>query len=206
MAGSSSEHWAGVYRDKPVEHVSWFQETAGASLAALARAGAPNTASLIDVGGGASPLVDDLLALGWTDLTVMDISAEALTTAQLRLGERASQVAWIVGDVTAWRPERGYDVWHDRAVFHFIGAPEARTAYKAAALAALATDGVLIVATFSPDGPVQCSGLPVVRYGAGDLEREFGPEFVLIDATTEDHRTPNGRVQPFTWATFRRQR
>ncbi len=206
MVGSSSRHWSGVYRVKPIEEVSWFEQTATASLAALTRAGLPRTASLIDVGAGASPLVDDLLALGWADLTVMDLSAEALATARGRLGERASRVTWVVGDVTRWRPEGAYDVWHDRAVFHFMATPQARAAYKAAALAALSPHGVLIVATFSPDGPVQCSGLPVVRYGVGDLEREFAPEFVLIDATTEDHRTPNGTVQPFTWATFRRQR
>jgi hypothetical protein len=206
MVPSSSKHWADVYRGKSVDQVSWFQPTAAASLEALARAGASNTASLIDIGGGASTLVDDLQDLGWTDLSVMNLSAEALDVAKARLGDRAARVTWTVGDVTTWRPRRTYDVWHDRAVFHFLEVVEARSAYKAAAQSALSHEGVLIIATFAPDGPTQCSGLPVVRYGVAELQQEFGPQFVLIDSAEEDHRTPAGTVQPFTWATFRRQR
>lgn len=157
------------------------------------------------MGGGASRFVGDLLALGWTDLSVMDISADAVAAAKTGLGGRARDVAWSVGDVTTWRPDRQYAVWHDRAVFHFLVTAEDRAAYLACVRSALSPGGVLIVATFAPNGPERCSGLPVVRYGVSDLERAFGPTFVLIDSFQEEHLTPTGVVQPFTWAIFRHQ-
>lgn len=205
MAGGNSDHWNDVYRCTPAENVSWFEPTPGASLDALRRGHATHAMSLIDVGGGASTLADHLLDRGWRDLTVLDISPDALEISKLRLGGRADMVEWQVADIAGWTPPRRYDIWHDRAVFHFLIEPESRAAYKHALQEALKSGGLAIIATFAAEGPEQCSGLLVRRYNAEGLGAELGESFDLIAHWTDVHQTPAGKEQPFTWAIFRNQ-
>jgi len=203
MQTNREAHWTGVYQTKDSTSVSWYQQEPEPSLRALDRFGIQPTASLVDVGGGASNLVDRLLQRGWTDLTVLDIAAPALEVAKARLGPLAGSVSWIVADITDWRPARRYDVWHDRAVFHFLIEAEQREAYRRALSAGLAADGLLIMATFAPDGPERCSGLPVQRYDGAALARELGPSFTLAGEWREQHLTPSGASQSFNWCAFR---
>jgi 2-polyprenyl-3-methyl-5-hydroxy-6-metoxy-1,4-benzoquinol methylase len=200
----SQDHWSAVYRAKAPDAVSWYQLTPEPSLRALDRFQVPNTASLIDVGGGASNLVDRLVKRGWADLTVLDIAAPALEVAKARLGSSAAQVRWEVADITEWLPSRTYDVWHDRAVFHFLTSLPQREAYRRALNAGVATGGLVIIATFAPDGPERCSGLPVQRYDTAGLAKEIGDTFRLVDDWREEHLTPQGGRQRFNWGIFRR--
>nr|WP_296762909.1 class I SAM-dependent methyltransferase [Sediminimonas sp.] len=158
----------------------------------------------MDVGGGASRLVDVLVSRGWDDLTVLDISEPALAHAKARLGNRADRVRWIVADLTEWHPDRAYDVWHDRAVFQFLTEPDQRTAYLGALNQALRPGGLAILATFAPDGPEKCSGLPVRRYDAAGLSAQLGAEFRLLRTFREVHQTPGGVAQPFAWCVLER--
>jgi 2-polyprenyl-3-methyl-5-hydroxy-6-metoxy-1,4-benzoquinol methylase len=203
MNGEREHHWHDVYTAKQPEDVSWYQATPAPSLAALDRFAGRPSQSLIDIGGGASTLVDALLARGWRDLTVLDIAAPALAAAQARLGEQAAAVAWEVADITAWQPARRYDIWHDRAVFHFLTAPDQRDAYIRALGAGLAQGGLAIIATFALDGPEKCSGLPVERYDAEKLAQTLGPGFHPEANWREEHKTPWGASQAFTWCVFR---
>ena len=205
MNTDGEAHWEEVYRQKGSDEVSWFQSEPRPSLAALDRFGVHPTDTLIDVGGGASSLVDHLLDRGWNDLTVLDLVQSALDTARSRLGDRSEQVSWIRADVTQWSPPRAYDVWHDRAVFHFLTEPTQREAYKGALTKGLALGGLLIMATFAPDGPEKCSGLPVVRYDAKSLQAELGGSFELLDDWREEHVTPRGDRQVFVWCAFRKR-
>jgi SAM-dependent methyltransferase len=158
------DHWERVYRTRPADAVSWFQKHADQSLRLIRDTGVPASASIIDVGGGASTLVDDLLACGYANVTVLDLSRAALIAAQARLGPLAGRVRWLEADITTIElPVHAYDVWHDRAVFHFLTSPEQRAAYVGAVIRAVKPGGHVIVATFAADGPTQCSGLPVVR-------------------------------------------
>ena len=198
------EHWNTVYRTKAPDRVSWFQPKPEPSLRTLDELRVPTTASLIDVGGGASSLVDHLLDRGWTDLTVLDIAEPALTAAQARLGPAADRVRWEVADVTQWRPSRVYDVWHDRAVFHFLTDPTGREAYRGALGSSVAPGGLVLIATFALDGPERCSGLPVQRYDAAALSRELGAGFSLLRDWREAHTMPGGGQQNFNWCVFHR--
>jgi hypothetical protein len=204
MTATLQEHWNQVYRTKAPDSVSWYQPTPEPSLRALAELRVPATAALVDVGGGASSLVDRLLGRGWSDLTVLDIAASALDVAKARLGPMADRARWEVADVTAWQPGRVYDIWHDRAVFHFLTEPGQRAAYRRALDAGTGPGTFLIVATFAPDGPAQCSGLPVRRYDAAALAKELGPAFTLQHDWREQHTTPAGSRQAFQWCVFRR--
>lgn len=202
----SKEHWERVYATKPVDGVSWFQEHAEQSLRLIQDTGVPLTASVIDVGGGASTLVDDLLLSGYSSLAVLDLSAAALAAAQKRLGASSDAVSWIEADVTrAALPVQAYDVWHDRAVFHFLTSANDRHAYVETVLRAVKPGGHVIVATFAEDGPTQCSGLPVMRYAATDLHAEFGAPFALLRHEKEEHRTPTGAVQKFIYCYCRKR-
>lgn len=198
------DHWSKVYQDKAPDTVSWYQEAPEPSLHALERFGASPSSSLIDVGGGASNLIDALLAQGWRDLTVLDIAASALDAAKIRLGKLADKVQWEVADITDWQPHRQYDVWHDRAVFHFLTEPDEREAYRRSLHAALAPAGLVLMATFALDGPVKCSGLPVQRYDTESLAEEMSDHLLLAEAWREEHVTPWGAVQSFNWCAFRR--
>lgn len=204
MQSDRRDHWTRVYEDKAPSDVSWYQAEPEPSLRALDRFGARPGSALIDIGGGASNLVDALLKRGWQDLTVLDIAPTALDAARDRLGPAAEQVTWQVADITAWQPSRQYDVWHDRAVFHFLTEPEQREAYRRALSSGLAPDGLVIIATFALDGPERCSGLPVQRYDAAMLSAAFGDGFRLVEGWREDHVTPWGSSQAFTWCAFRR--
>lgn len=193
-------HWDEVYATKPAQAVSWYQPHAALSLELIRRTGAGRDAAIIDVGGGASTLVDDLLADGYRDLTVLDLSAAALDVARRRLGRTAGAVRWLDGDVTAAAlPARRFDVWHDRAVFHFLTEAAQRRAYVEQVMRAVKPGGHVIVATFAPDGPLQCSGLPVMRYSADSLHDEFGTAFELVEHRDESHLTPAGKVQHFIY-------
>jgi 2-polyprenyl-3-methyl-5-hydroxy-6-metoxy-1,4-benzoquinol methylase len=193
-------HWEKVYAAKPATSVSWYQEHAECSLALLNNTGITKSAAIIDVGGGASTLVDDLLAEGYSDVTVLDLSASALSAAKKRLGALAVKVQWLEADVTeADLPSHRYDVWHDRAVFHFLTEPQQRQAYVEKVFHSVKPGGHVIVATFAEDGPTQCSGLPVMRYSADELHAQFGESFTLVKHVIEAHHTPSGGVQHFVY-------
>ncbi len=199
------QHWENVYETKATDAVSWFQEHAELSLDLIRSTGAGKDAGIIDVGGGASTLVDDLVAEGYSDLTVLDLSAAALKAARRRLGEKENRVRWIVADITTVDlPPRRYDIWHDRAVFHFLTTPEQREAYVRTVFRSVKPGGHVIVATFAEDGPLQCSGLPVMRYRADELHDEFGEAFTLLKHTKESHQTPAGKLQQFVYCYCRR--
>lgn len=198
-------HWERVYTIKAPDSVSWFQEHAEHSLRIIRNTGLDNKATIIDVGGGASTLVDDLLAEGYTNLTVLDLSAVALAVAKQRLEKHTDFVHWIEGDIT--RVELSlhqFDIWHDRAVFHFLTAPADRQAYVEQVMRAVRPGGHVIVATFAEDGPEKCSGLPVMRYRPESLHAEFGDAFLLIEHEKETHHTPFGTVQQFVYCYCRK--
>jgi SAM-dependent methyltransferase len=203
---SRQNHWEGVYTTKDENQVSWFQETPAPSLELIELVGAMRNSAVIDIGGGASRLADCLVSRGYEDVTVLDLSAAALASAQSRMAARAKQVTWIAADVTAWEPSRSYDVWHDRAAFHFLDQANDQTAYVAGLRRALRPGGHAIIGTFAPDGPERCSGLIVSRYDAGSLAAKLGRGFELIDARRHEHITPWGAVQNFQFSTFRRER
>lgn len=204
MIATRQEHWTRVYQEKSASAVSWYQAEPEPSLRALDRFGAQPSSPFIDIGGGASNLVDALLLRGWKDITILDIAAPALAAAKERLGPQARKVHWEVADITRWRPSRRYAIWHDRAVFHFLVNPEERAAYRRALLDGLAPGGLLIMATFALDGPETCSGLPVQRYDEASLASEIGDAFTLLDGWREAHVTPWGSGQSFNWCVFRR--
>ncbi|AGA33408.1 Methyltransferase type 12 [Thioalkalivibrio nitratireducens DSM 14787] len=200
----SKEHWEKVYASKSETEVSWFQEHARLSLQILRDAGVPRDAAIIDVGAGASHFVDDCLREGYRDLTVLDVSKAALAAARARLGKRASDVHWLEANVLdADLPAHAYDVWHDRAVFHFLTDSSGRQAYVRQVLRAVKPGGLVIVATFAKDGPTLCSGLPVMRYSPSALHAEFGAAFTLLGHHREAHQTPAGKEQPFVYCLCR---
>ena len=203
-AASRQGHWQSVYTSKGEHEVSWFQESPEPSLALIKQAGAARDSAIIDIGGGASRLVDTLVGLDYADITVLDLSAAALAAAQARLGRDAEKVRWIVADVTAWEPPRIYDLWHDRAAFHFLVEESERQAYVARLTKALKPGGHAIIATFAPDGPERCSGLPVMRYDAASLSEILGSAFVMLNTQRHEHATPWGTRQQFQFSTFRR--
>src|SRR6202158_52352 len=202
---SRQNHWEKVYTTKGESEVSWFQETPAPSLELIELVGAIQNSAIIDIGGGASRLVDNLVSRGYEDLTVLDLSGAALASARSRIGDKANRVTWITADVTAWEPSRTYDVWHDRAAFHFLTEPNDQAAYVARLRRALRLGGHAIIATFAPDGPERCSGLMVSRYDANALAATLGEGFGLIDTLRHDHTTPWGAVQKFQFSTFRRE-
>lgn len=198
------QHWNNVYATKAANTVSWFQPRAEMSMLLIAESGALDDSAIIDIGGGSSVLVDQLLDAGFSDVTVLDIAERALIGSKERLGPRAANVHWIVSDVLEWSPARSYEVWHDRAVFHFLTDERERAIYRETLLKALQPQGMVIIGTFAEDGPERCSGLPVKRWAAAPLAFELGPEFRLIESLRENHRTPGAAVQAFTWARFER--
>lgn len=198
-------HWERIYTTKQPTEVSWYQEHSALSVKMIREAGAQLSASIIDVGGGASILVDDLLDAGYRDITVLDLSTAALAAAKTRLGARGANVTWLHADILkAELPRHAYDVWHDRAVFHFLTAQEDRHAYVRAVLHAVRPGGIVIVATFADDGPTQCSGLPVMRYDAAGLHAQFGEPFELLAHEREAHHTPSGSDQKFVYCLCRK--
>lgn len=204
MDGQRKEHWEGVYGSRPAEEMSWFQAKAATSLRLIRETGMGLHASVIDVGGGASILVDDLQAAGYDDLTVLDLSGAALEAAKHRLGSgNSGAIRWIEADITeVGLAADAYDIWHDRAVFHFLTSQTDRRRYVETMRRAIRPGGWAIVATFAEEGPERCSGLPVVRYSPESLAAELGAPFVLRCAEHEAHTTPAGAVQQFLYAVF----
>ncbi|WP_027521653.1 trans-aconitate 2-methyltransferase [Bradyrhizobium sp. Ec3.3] len=201
-----STHWEKVYATKGENEVSWFQESPAISLQMIHAANPGRDAAIIDIGGGASRLVDALLREGYRSIAVLDLSAHALDTAKARIGPAAAHVDWIVADVTTWRPSRTYEIWHDRAAFHFLTEPSDREAYIDRLRSAVREGGHLIIGTFALDGPEKCSGLPVQRYDGNSLATELGPDFELLETRHDIHRTPWDSTQAFQFSRFRRLR
>jgi 2-polyprenyl-3-methyl-5-hydroxy-6-metoxy-1,4-benzoquinol methylase len=205
MTGPDSEkHWQSVYQSRATDAVSWYQKRPSTSLDLIAASGIARDAAIIDVGGGASVLVDHLLEGGFGDVTVLDVAPAALDAAKDRLGPNAVKVTWVATDIRTWNPDRIYTLWHDRAVFHFLTDRAARESYVATLKRALAPGGHVIIATFFLEGPEKCSGLPVVRYDAVSLSAELGEDFELMEERFEEHVTPSDVTQAFLWCRFRR--
>jgi SAM-dependent methyltransferase len=196
-------HWENVWSSKAPDAVSWYQRDVGSSVRRLDATGLVGPATVLDVGGGASSFVDALLDRGFAP-SVLDVSAAALEAAKKRLGERASKVEWLVADIADWTPHRTWDLWHDRAVYHFLVESDARAAYREALSRALSKGAHAILATFALDGPEKCSGLPVRRASAEILAADFDGVLELVESAREAHVTPWGSEQSFTWTRWRR--
>lgn len=193
-------HWEKVYQTKEADQVSWFREHLDNSLQMILQTNVGKEAAIIDVGGGSSTLVDDLLKHGFADVSVLDISAQALAKSRYRLGNKAELVEWIEADITEISlPENHYDVWHDRAVFHFLTETEDRRKYVELVKKALKVGGHIIVASFGLNGPKKCSGLDVVQYSPDSMHNEFGKSFELVNSLKETHQTPFQTTQEFIY-------
>ena len=203
----AKSHWEKVYAHKPSEAVSWYRPHLEKSLELIERIAPVRCTPILDVGGGESTLVDDHLARGYQNVSVLDVSSTAIDVTRKRLGPKAHAVQWIVGDITAAKlPEKAYDVWHDRAVFHFLTSPGQRAAYVRAVARVVRSGGYVLVSTFGPKGPEKCSGLAVLRYDADTLHAEFGLDFRLLESSEELHTTPWGTTQQFLYCLCRLQR
>lgn len=198
-------HWQSTYAERSPEKVSWFEPRPQRSLELIQAANVGHDASILDVGGGASSLATHLLSAGYTDLTVTDISPAALEHARAELGSAATQVRWIEADIRTHQFDRSYALWHDRAVFHFMVSPADRESYLAVLRRTLPPGGNLVIATFGPQGPTQCSGLPVQRYSAEALQQVLGAGYELVSSSLATHETPSGASQQFLYAHLRRR-
>ena len=198
-------HWEGVYATKAENEVSWFQQDPAISIEMIKQTMATRDSAIIDIGGGASRLVDALLNDGYRAISVLDLSAAALELAKRRIGPASTQVEWIVADVTTWKPARQYGVWHDRAAFHFLNDLDDRQAYLTCLRSATAPGAQVIIGTFALDGPEKCSGLPVQRYDSSSLADELGSSFELAETRSENHKTPWNSSQAFQFSRFRRR-
>jgi trans-aconitate methyltransferase len=202
-SSTTRDHWDHIFVARPESDRSWSQDAPTPSLDRIAAVTTDLAAPIVDVGGGASRLVDHLVSNGHTDVTVLDISSTALHEAATRLGH-APGVQWVASDLLEWQPAREYAVWHDRAVFHFLTDPDHQRRYAELARRAVAPGGQVVLATFAPDGPTACSGLPVQQWSADGLAAHFADGFTLVEHAVLVHRTPGGADQPFTWVTLRR--
>ena len=205
MSFDKKGHWEKVYANKQSTEVSWYQSEPEVSLKLIASTNIGHTNKIIDVGGGASILIDSLLDQGFEDLTVLDISSKALACAKKRLGKRAEKVKWIEADVTTFETTENYDLWHDRAVFHFLTNQSDRFKYVQKMSQLLNSGGHVIISTFAIDGPTQCSGLDIVQYSAEKIKMEFGKDFEYVKSVNEKHLTPGGREQKFVYFYFRKR-
>ena len=199
------DHWQQVYAARNEEDLSWFEPVPGISLDLLLTPSLQKDAEILDVGGGASHLVDALLDRGFIHVSVLDIAASALEKSQSRLAEKASSVRWILSDITQWQPEKKYNAWHDRAVFHFLSTEQDRRSYRAAMEKAVVPGGIVVIGTFALDGPERCSGLPVQRYSPESLSAELGDAFRWTATRRMEHTTPAGKVQRFQFSRFIRE-
>jgi trans-aconitate methyltransferase len=198
------DHWNEVYTKKSEDELSWHQNDPSVSLDLMKMADLTTTSTIIDIGAGTSRLLERLVDLGLNDLSALDLSESALSAAQVRLGERSRSVKWIVADITRWEPPQTYDIWHDRAVFHFLVNSEDQIAYIQRLSQSVALGGHAIIATFASDGPAKCSGLPVVRYSPASLADTLGADFSLLSQQSYLHHTPWGSEQPFQYSLFRK--
>jgi len=204
MAENRKAHWDQVYSKKSPEELTWFQTRPEVSLALIGRTGLAREARIIDVGGGTSRLTAFLLETGYRDLSILDVSDRALELARGSLGSRGSEVEWYGEDLTEFEPPHRWDLWHDRAVFHFLTEESDRDAYRRVLAGAVEPGGHVLIATFSPEGPERCSGLEVVRYNPQSLQAELGPEYELRGSMAETHRTPTGGTQAFVYSWFQK--
>lgn len=202
---TKKSHWENIYQNKSLEEVSWYQPTPETSLSFFEEHSVPKDAKIIDIGGGDSFLVDHLLKKGYTDITVLDISSKAIERAKERLGEKATAVTWIVADAANFKPDHQYDVWHDRAAFHFLTNPDEIANYIKTAAHAINPGGILIMGTFSEEGPTKCSGIEIKQYSAASLEACFTSGFNKVKSFYTDHTTPSGSVQNFVFCSFKRK-
>jgi 2-polyprenyl-3-methyl-5-hydroxy-6-metoxy-1,4-benzoquinol methylase len=200
---SRKAHWENVYSTKGENEVSWLQESPAPSLELIELAKPASDAAIVDIGGGASRLVDQLVARGFENVTVLDLSDAALAAAKVRLGDKAAQVQWVAADVTTWVSTRLFDIWHDRGAFHFLTDPADRAAYVACLDKAIKPGGSVIFGTFAPDGPEKCSGLPINRYDAASLGEVLGRRFELVHTRRHEHATPWAAIQRFQFSVFR---
>ena len=205
MEDAKQHHWDKVYETKAENELSWFQAYPHLSVELIEQCNFPRNASIIDIGGGDSHLVDALLSLGYSNITVLDISAAGINRAKARLGEKAAQVTWIVSAITEFKPVVQYDLWHDRAAFHFLTTDELIDKYVSIAGEAVKKDGYLILSTFSEKGPTKCSGLEIKQYSEAAMTARFATAFEKINCMYEDHTTPMDRTQSFIFCTFRRK-
>ena len=203
MSSGTAEHWDRAFAGVADDEHSWYQPEPATSLRLLLDVDS-SKGSVLDVGAGTSRLADALLDAGWSAVTVLDISAEALREVRTRLQDRAGKVEFVVADVVHWEPEGHFDAWHDRAVFHFLIDEDQRRRYVGTAARVVRPGGVLVIGTFAEDGPSRCSGLPTARYDADSLAALFAPHFHPVHSEREQHTTPAGRIQPFTWVVLRR--
>ncbi len=204
MSGTRQEHWDKVFATKLEEAVSWFQAVPETSLRLIRACGLPKEAVILDVGAGSSRLADTLLAEGYSNIALLDVAAAALERTRARLGGKGRSVRFIVADIAAWRPDVAVDLWHDRAVLHFLTEPRDRAAYADALRQAVKPGGYVLISGFAPTGPEQCSGLPILRVDPGAIATLLGPGFDLLDAFEEDHQTPSGSQQRFVFTRFQR--
>jgi ubiquinone/menaquinone biosynthesis C-methylase UbiE len=198
------KHWETIYQTKELKDVSWFQPTPETSLSFLKQFNIPTTAKIIDIGGGDSFLVDNLLDLGYQDITVLDISAIAINKAKQRLGDRADKVKWIVADAATFRPTEKYDFWHDRAAFHFLTQEQEIESYLDTVQKSIQPTGVLIIGTFSEQGPKKCSGIEIKQYSETTMTDRLTKFFEKIRCITVDHKTPSDKIQNFIFCSFRK--
>ncbi len=197
-------HWDEVYRSKATRELTWYQPKPETSLRLIESAGLDTDARVLDVGGGTSTLVDCLLDTGYDNLGVLDVSPVVLQRTRRRLGARAGSIEWLLADVTHFEPSHSWDLWHDRAVLHFLTDPEDMLGYRRSMLAALAEDGHAVISTFGPEGPTKCSGLDVRRHDVGSLSEALGPTMQLVESVLEEHVTPKDATQQFLYCRFRR--
>ena len=205
MTEERKNHWEGVYSDKNSTEVSWYQEVPDKSLALVVSTGTSQKDAILDVGGGASTLVDHLLDAGYVDITVLDLASKAFDQSRQRLGERASAPSWVVSDITRFEPQRKYQLWHDRAVLHFLTDPADRRRYMSVLELALDPGGHVVIAAFGPEGPLKCSGLEIRRYTIEMLAELLGPEFELQSHELDNHQTPMGATQQFLYSCWTRR-
>lgn len=198
------EHWENIYQTKELTEVSWYQPTPTTSLDFFSKFNVPKIAKIIDVGGGDSFLVDHLLELGYQDITVFDISAAAIERAKQRLGTRASEVKWIIEDASNFSPTEQYDFWHDRAAFHFLTNEQEISSYIETAHRNITPNGILVIGTFSEQGPTKCSGIDIKQYSEATMTERFKNHFHRIDSIKTDHLTPSGSIQNFVFCSFRK--
>jgi len=205
MTEERKSHWEGIYGDKNSTEVSWYQEVPDKSLALVVSTGTSQEDAILDVGGGASTLVDHLLDAGYGDITVLDLASRAFDQSRRRLGERASAASWVVSDITRFKPQRKYRLWHDRAVLHFLTDPADRRRYMSVLQQALDPGGHVVIAAFGPEGPLKCSGLEIRRYTIEMLAELLGPEFELQSHELDNHQTPMGATQQFLYSCWTRR-
>lgn len=204
MNGSTKGHWDNIYSTKAPHEVSWTQDNPATSLAFIHSFNLSRKASIIDVGGGESRLVDRLLDEGFEDITVLDISEQAITHTRQRLGKSADKVSWVISDILEFETDKKFDVWHDRATFHFLTTTSEIEKYVKIAAGHIKPQGYLVMATFSEDGPPKCSGLEITQYSEGSLEQQLGAHFTKVRCLKEDHLTPFDTIQNFLFCAFRK--